>query len=79
MKKILYLIICFSILLKACSKDDDIAAPIIPPTVDIDISVDSTQTFNEILSGQSEADRLCLWFKYSDFGPTGVYVKASIT
>lgn len=70
MKKILYLIICFSLLLKACSKDnDDIVGSIIPPTesIDVAIAIDSTQTFNEILSAQSEADRLGLWFKYSDF------------
>lgn len=81
MKKIVFIVSCISILFTSCSKDSDIIIDPNPtvPSVPIEIAIDSTQTFNEILSGQSEADRLGLWFKYSDFEPTGVYVKPNAT
>jgi hypothetical protein len=82
MRKLKVLIVLFSVfmLLGSCSKDEDVIEPK-PPIEGVDptIAVDSTQTFNEILSGQAEASRLGLRFKFSDFEPTGVYVKPNTT
>jgi len=81
MKKIIFLFSSLSILFSSCSKDDAITIDPNPPVTSIptEIAVDSTQTFNKILSGQSEANRLGLRFKFSDFEPTGIYVKPNAT
>lgn len=66
----------------SCSKDDAPKEVIDPPPVNQipkELAVDSTQTFYQIISGRSEADRLGLRFNFTDFQPTGVYVKTNST
>lgn len=64
-------------LFTSCSDNEDsIVKPTIPTiTIPSDIAIDSVQIFNQIKSGRSEADRLGLRFSFSDFEPTGIYIK----
>ena len=61
----------------ACQKDDvETPDPIKPEAlVPKEIAVDSTQEFNQIFTADAESKRLGLSFCFSDFEPTGVYVK----
>ncbi|MCV6629303.1 MAG: M60 family metallopeptidase [Flavobacteriaceae bacterium] len=67
-----------AILIGCETNDEEITAPgpTTPTTATIpkELAVESTQTFSEMLSGDAEARRLGLRFRFSDFEPTGVYV-----
>lgn len=82
MDKIFVLMICLVLAFSSCSKEDSSIIEPKPPTTGLipaDIAVDSIQEFNQILSGESEASRLGLSFYFSDFEPTGVYLKPNST
>ncbi|TKG97213.1 hypothetical protein EYV94_01940 [Puteibacter caeruleilacunae] len=79
-KGLWYLLMVFGVFV-GCSEDNPEEEVIIDPVVTIDkaLLVDSVQVFNEIPSGNAEASRLGLRFFFSDFEPTGVYVKPNTT
>ncbi len=79
--KLIRLLLLFSITISiftACQNDDDIepSEPVVPEIkIPQELAIDSIQVFNEMKSGYAEAHRLGLRFPFSDFEPTGVYVK----
>ena len=64
-----------------CSKDDETFPTKPTPEEQLfkELAVDSVQVFNQIISSNTEIDRLGLVYNFSDFQPTGVYVKPNST
>ncbi|MET2983706.1 M60 family metallopeptidase [Aureibaculum conchae] len=84
MKKYLYnylilFTITFFVVFGSCNKDDAIAPSIPTNQIPKELAVDSVQTFNQITSSDNEISRLGLRFNFTDFQPTGVYVKSNST
>lgn len=79
--RIILLSSLLAIIFLSCEKDVSEPTPIDPEVVVIpkEIAVDSVQVFNQIISAEAEAHRLGLSFFFSDFEPTGVYLKSNAT
>ncbi|MCT4587790.1 MAG: M60 family metallopeptidase [Carboxylicivirga sp.] len=69
-----------AVLIFSCEKNDSEPTLIDPETlIPTEIAVDSVQEFKQIISAHAEAERLGLSFFFSDFEPTGVYLKSNAT
>ena len=68
-------IICLACTFGSCSKDDNTSESPTKESISRDIAIDSIQEFTQKFTGGSEKKRLGLDYTYSDFEPTGVYLK----